>query len=219
MSRIARVVNAGFPHHVVQRGNRRQRVFFREGDKEEYIRIIKEQSQRYGVTIWAYCLMDNHVHLIAVPQAAGGLARAIGETHRRYTRMVNFREHWRGYLWQGRFSSFPLDTGYLYWAVRYVERNPVRAGIVKKAEDYRWSSARSHIRKAKDPLLSDFYLMREIKDWRKYLAEADKEEQLRIFRKHIETGRPMGDETFIGKLEQKLGIILKKRKPGPKPKR
>ena len=106
MSRIARVVNAGFPHHVIQRGNRRQDVFFSAADKEEYISLMKEQSKKHDLKIWAYCLMDNHVHLIVVPEVREGLAKAVGEAHRRYTRMVNFREHWRGYLWQGRFSSY-----------------------------------------------------------------------------------------------------------------
>lgn len=192
-------------------------MFFSEADKEEYIDLMKKQSEKYGLKVWAYCLMDNHVHLIVVPEVREGLAKAVGETHRRYTRMVNLRERWRGYLWQGRFSSFPLDEGYLYWAVRYVERNPVRAGMVKRAEDYWWSSARAHVRRRKDPLLSDFYLVKEIKDWGRYLTEEDKEEQLKKFRKHIETGRPLGDKIFIEKLEQKLGIILKKKKPGSKP--
>lgn len=216
MSRIARVVNAGFPHHVIQRGNRRQNVFFNQSDKEEYLSLLKGQSEKHGLTIWAYCLMDNHVHLIVVPEAGESLAKAIGETHRLYTRMINFREKWRGYLWQGRFSSFPLDKNHLYWAVRYVERNPVRAGMVEKADEYRWSSARVHVKKKIDPLLSQFYLLDEIHDWRRYLAEEDREEQLKMFRKHIETGRPLGDDTFIEMLERKLGIILKKQKPGPK---
>src|SRR3990172_7668648 len=133
MVRIARIVIPGLPHHVIQRGNRRQPVFFRTSDFEAYLRILKEQSAKFGISFWAYCLMANHVHLIAIPDSEESFAHGIAETHRRYTRMVNFRENWRGYLWQGRFSSYPLDETYLYAAVRYVERNPVRAGIVTKA--------------------------------------------------------------------------------------
>ena len=117
--------------------------------------------------------MSNHVHLIAVPEGESGLAKAIGETHKRYTRKVNFREGWRGYLWEGRFKSFVLDEKYVYAAVRYVERNPVRVKIVQRAEDYRWSSALAHVQRRKDPLLSDFYLMEEIEDWSEYLREEE----------------------------------------------
>ena len=217
MPRIARVVNSGCPHHVIQRGNRKQRVFFTEEDKTIYLRILKKQSQKYGVDYWAYCLMDNHVHLIAVPQTQEGLALAIGETHRRYTCIINSRQGWRGYLWQGRFNSFPLDSAYLYAAVRYVERNPVRAGIVEKAEDYPWSSAKAHVRKFEDPLLSDFYLIDEIANWKEYLRNNDEQEKLNILRKHTRTGRPLGEKSFIENLEKKLGRMLTKQRPGRKP--
>lgn len=216
MPRIARVVNADHPHHIIQRGNRKQKVFFKEEDKAAYLRILREQSEKYGVYCWAYCLMDNHVHLIAVPETEKGLAMAIGETHRRYTCMINLREGWRGYLWQGRFSSFPLDPAYLYSAIRYVERNPVRAGIVTKAENYIWSSARAHIQKIKDPILRDFYLTEEIPDWREYLRNPDENENLATFRKHAQTGRPLGPKSFLKNLEQKSGRVLVKQKPGPK---
>jgi len=216
MAKMARVEAVGYPHHVIQRGNRRQNVFFSDTDKEEYLRILQLQAGLFGLKIWAYCLMDNHVHLIVVPQIKGSLARGIGETHRLYTRMVNFREKWKGYLWQGRFSSFPLDSDYLYHCVRYVERNPVRAGIVKKAEQYPYSSAKAHVIRRNDPLLQSFYLTREIKDWRKYLLELDDEDRIRIFHECILTGRPLGEEKFIQTLEAKVGRILKKMKPGPK---
>jgi putative transposase len=113
MARLARVVAAGVPHHVTQRGNRRQRVFFGDDDYEAYRTLLAEGCRAAGVALWAYCLMPNHVHLIPVPPDAGGLRAALGEAHRRYTRRVNFREGWRGYLWQGRFASFPMDEAYL----------------------------------------------------------------------------------------------------------
>src|SRR5262245_7552312 len=195
MARLARVVVEGHPHHVIQRGNRRQRVFFSNADKDAYLSILKEQSERFGVKFWGYCLMDNHVHLIAVPEKREGLARAIGETHRRYTRMINFRKGWRGYLWQGRFSSFVMDHFYLYHAVRYVERNPVRAGMVHRAEEYAYSSAKAHISGKKDIILSDFYLAREIGDWSKDFREADDAEGLRVFRGRRARGRRVGAES------------------------
>ena len=110
MARIARVVAPGLPHHITQRGNRRQQTFFSDDDYRAYLALMADWCRRCDVRIWAYCLMPNHVHIIATPRAADGLRRAIGETHRRYTRRVNFREGWRGYLWQGRFSSVVLDA-------------------------------------------------------------------------------------------------------------
>ena len=199
MARMGRIVAPLMPHHVVQRGNRRQEVFFGEEDRTVCLRILQEQSQKNQVKIWAYCLMSNHVHLIAVPEGESGLAKAIGETHKRYTRKVNFREGWRGYLWEGRFKSYVLDEKYVYAAVRYVERNPVRVKIVQRAEDYRWSSALAHVQRRKDPLLSDFYLMEEIEDWSEYLREEEEQEDLKLLRRHGSVGRPLGRPEFLKK--------------------
>ena len=217
MARLARVVALDMPHHIVQRGNRSQNVFFKEEDKQAYLDFLREESKRFLLDIWAYCLMDNHVHLIVVPRHKDSLARGVGQTHCAYTRMINFREGWRGYLWQGRFSSFPLNERYLFAAVRYVERNPVRAGLVKKAESYPWSSALTHVKKREDPLLAKFYLFEEIEDWSKYLSQEENEEDLRLFRRHGQTGKPLGDKAFIAYLERKLGVEFRSRKPGPKP--
>ena len=109
MARIARVVAPGLPHHITQRGNRRQATFFGADDYQAYRALMREWCEYWKVEVWAYCLMPNHVHLIAVPPSEDGLRRAMGEAHRRYTRRVNFREGWRGHLWQGRFASYPLD--------------------------------------------------------------------------------------------------------------
>lgn len=119
MARLARLVIPGLPHHVTQRGNRRQQTFFNDGDYAAYIELMAQWCREEGVEIWSYCLMPNHVHLIAVPKTEDGLRRAIGESHRSYTRRINFREQWRGYLWQGRFASFIMDEPYLLAAARY----------------------------------------------------------------------------------------------------
>ena len=132
MSRLARVVVPGYPHHVTQRGNRRLRTFFCDEGDHAYIDLMGEWCSTCGVEVWAYCLMANHVHLVAVPGTETGLRSAIGEAHRRYTRRVNFRERWRGHLWQGRFALFVLDDYYLLAATRYVEMNPVKAGLVER---------------------------------------------------------------------------------------
>jgi putative transposase len=167
-----------------------------------------------GVEIWAYCLMPNHVHLIAVPQSEDGLGRAIGEAHRRYTRRINFREKWRGYLWQGRFASFVLDEPYLLAAARYVELNPVRAGLVVDAVDWPWSSAKSHLSGRDNRLVRVAPLLAMVADWRGLLNSAIAEEELRGFREHGRSGCPLGNATFVRRLEQAVGRILRPRKPG-----
>ncbi|MFA5167771.1 MAG: transposase [Candidatus Omnitrophota bacterium] len=215
MARLARVVVPDIPHHITQRGNRRQPVFFSDSDKAEYISFLKEEITKNKVLIWAWCLMDNHVHFIAVPSTEESLAKTFGDTHKRYTRMVNFREKWRGYLWQGRFLSFPMDEPYLFSAVRYVERNPVEAGIVSQAEDYPWSSAKAHVFGVPDPLLSPSFLNERIQNWAEYLRTPDKDQTKRLNR-HSRTGRPLGEDGFLRKLEELTGRVLRKTKPGPK---
>jgi len=145
MARLARIVVPDCPHHIVQRGNRRQNVFFNENDRHFYLETLNENAKKYGIVFWAYCLMSNHVHFIAVPKNEDSFARGLGQAHKKYSRYINKREGWTGHLWQSRFLSFPLNEAYLYAAVRYVENNPVRAGIVDRAEDFAWSSARVHI--------------------------------------------------------------------------
>ena len=163
--------------------------------------------------------MPNHVHLIAVPNRKDGLNLAIGEAHRRYTRRINFREGWRGHLWQGRFSSFILDQGHLLACTRYVELNPVRAGLVKKPEAWLWSSARAHMERKDDHLVRTKPLLSMIKSpWRQFLSADVKEPEMVLFRKHERTGRPMGDDDFIERLERVLDRKLKPGKPGPKTK-
>jgi putative transposase len=151
------------PHHVTQRGNRRLPVFFGDDDRREYLRLVAEAAQASGTRCLAWCLMDNHVHLILVPRDGDGLRATLGEAHRRYTRMINFREGWRGHLFQGRFASYPMDAANLMVAVRYVENNPVAAGLMEQAEDWPLSSARSHVRgwRAAGDLLTDIAALAE----------------------------------------------------------
>ena len=215
MARIARVICPGIPHHVTQRGNRRQPVFFCDEDYLAYIELMGEWCRKYGVEIWAWCLMPNHVHLIAVPQTETGLARAVGEAHRRYTRRINFRENWRGHLWQERFASFPMDEPHLLAAIRYVEMNPVAAGIVSDPAQYRWSSARAHLEGTDDLLASPFPLHDMVPRWDDLLYLSS-DEELKILKRHEHTGRPLGCDGFVEDMEQALGRTLKPQKPGPK---
>lgn len=212
MARLARVVVPDIPHHITQRGNRRQPVFFSDDDYNAYLDLLTLWSKQAGMAVWAYCLMPNHVHIIAVPAREDSLHAALGEAHRRYSRRVNFREGWRGHLWQGRFASFPMDEAHTLQAVRYVALNPVRAGIVKKAEDWRWSSARAHMRGVADSLINPQALADFAIDWNSYLRESE----LDLFRRHERTGRPLGDALFIQKLEHICKRSLTPGKPGPK---
>ncbi len=216
MARIARVIAAGIPHHVTQRGNRRMPTFLQDSDYQSYISLLAEWCRKCGVEIWAYCLMPNHVHLIAVPESDDSLRRGIGEAHRRYSRMINFRENWRGHLWQGRFASFPMDETYLLAASRYVELNPVRAGIVPDGASWPWSSAGAHLSGCDDALVTVAPLLDIAGDWRLFLAGDEERAVTDAIRKHERTGRPLGPETFVERLENDLDRPLKPGKPGPK---
>jgi putative transposase len=218
MARMARVVAAGVPHHVTQRGNRRQQVFFSDDDYGLYKSLLAEGCRAAGVEVWAYCLMPNHVHLILLPHDEDGLRAALGEAHRRYTRHINEREEWRGYLWQGRFASFPMDEPHLMACARYVEVNPVRAGLAARARDWRWSSARAHLAARDDGLVTVAPLLHLVSDWRAFLSEDLPGAALDSIRRSERTGRPLGETKFVKRLEKKLGRVLAKQKPGPKPK-
>lgn len=220
MARIARVIAPGYPHHIIQRGNRRQRTFFSDADYSAYTDLMGEWCRHHGVDIWAYCLMPNHVHLIAVPETEDSLRLAIGEAHRRYTRYINFREGWRGHLWQGRFASYVMDERYLLSCVRYTEINPVRSGLVGKPEDWPWSSAAAHIKGENDRLVNVSPLLQMIgKDWSEFLSSAPANEEIELLKKHESTGRPLGAESFLDRLETKLGRNVKPRSPGRKPRK
>ena len=216
MGQVARVIVPGYPHHVTQRGNRRQQTFFCEEDYRAYIDLMSEWGSKHGVDIWAYCLMPNHVHLIAVPQSIEGLARAIGEAHRRYTRRVNFREGWRGHLWQGRFASYVLDEAHLIAAARYVELNPVRARLVRDPGEYFWSSAAAHLAGQNDDLVLVAPLLGMVEDWSAFLAQETATEHVGLLRLHERTGKPLGSDEFIGHLEKTIGRSLRRKRPGPK---
>lgn len=218
MPRLARIVVPGLPHHITQRGNRRQRTFFRDADYELYLELMAEKCDQHDVEIWAYCLMSNHIHLIAVPETVEGLARAIGEAHRRYTTHINTRKGWTGYLWQGRFSSVVMDDRHLLVGARYVELNPVRAKIERNPWDYRWSSVRAHRAEKDDRLVRVAPLLEFVDSWTDFLAEGGDNEGIERLRRSQKTGRPLGDEQFIKRLERITGRTLLLQKPGPKPK-
>lgn len=218
MPRLSRTVFAGLPHHITQRGNRREDIFFTEADREAYLTWLREYCELYEVEILAYCLMTNHIHLVAIPARDDGLQRVLKPLHMRYAQRINRARGWKGHLWQGRFFSSPLDDAYLWAAVRYVERNPVRADMVRRAEDYRWSSAAAHCGKRIDGLLnlesawSKQFLV--IEDWSAWLAEGDETEEMQTLRRNVDKGLPCGAEGFVKKLGKQAGRLLDYRPQG-----
>lgn len=215
MPRMARVVVPGMPHHVTQRGNRPQTTFFCEADYALYLHLAAEAFQAVGVEVWAYCLMPNHVHLIATPPSTESLALALGRAHRAYTRHVNRRERWTGYLWQGRFASFPMDDDHLVNAVRYVGLNPVRAGLCAVTQAWPWSSVAAHLRGGGgDRWLTPGPVAALMAD-HPGLFEVDVEaEGLRRLRQAVSTGRALGASAWIKSLEASLGRSLQAAPPG-----
>jgi putative transposase len=167
--------------------------------------------------------MPNHVHLVIVPETAEGLAGGVGEADRRYTRRVNFREGWRGYLWQGRFSSVVMDETHLMAAARYVEANPVRARLAARAQDWRWSSAAAHVSGKADVLAEGAWLAERtagwVCSWGEYLKQDDGLDVAGALRRHERTGRPLGELPFVKKIGRLLGRDLVPKKPGPAPKK
>jgi putative transposase len=214
MPRRARLVFPGFPHHVTQRGNRRLRTFFEDGDYALYRHLLAEGCARAGTRIWAWCLMPNHVHLILVPSREDGLCAALGEAHRRYTRVINARQGWKGHLWQGRFASFAMDEAWLIACARYVELNPVRAGLADRPERWRWSSAAAHLGLARDPVTDVEPLLARAPDWRALLGFGLEDRARETIRDRERTGHALGDEAFLDRLGAIVGRDIRPRPPG-----
>ncbi|UCG17240.1 MAG: transposase [Phycisphaerales bacterium] len=227
MTRTARAVAVGIPHHVIQRGNNRQDVFFVDEDRERYLELLQAKSQQYGLEVHAYCLMTNHVHLVVVPLNEEALAKGIGRTHFVYSRYVN-RLHGRsGHLWQNRFFSCPLEETHYWRTVAYVERNPVRARAVRRAWRYPWSSAQAHL-DVKDPLglldLSGWRRRDGGERWKEQLQAPEDDGFVGRLRTRSFNGLPLGSDSFVSKLEVKLNRRLRPapvgrpRKKAPRPK-
>ncbi|HKI60581.1 MAG TPA: transposase [Mariprofundaceae bacterium] len=204
---------------MTQRGVRRMEVFRDEDDYRIYLDLISKSCKQAGTQVWAYCLMSNHVHFVMVPKNEDGLRGALAEAHKQYTRHINFREGCRGHLWQERFHSFAMDEHHLLAAVRYVELNPVHAGMVKRAEEYPWSSARAHLAGENDQLVKVRPMLKRVSDWNDYLESDLDETTKEDIRRHGRTGRPLGDERFMNRIERLTGIDFRPKKRGRKRKR
>jgi putative transposase len=194
-------------------------VFFSDADRRRFLGLLREYSQDCGLELLAYCLMTNHLHLVVVPEHENSLARVLKPVNLCYAQYVNRTQGWCGRLWQERFYSCPMDPSHTLVAVRYVERNPVRAGLVPGAEDYPWSSAAGHTGSKVDSLLSDQHgLLSGIDNWSDWLKAEDETETVTRLKLYTRTGRPLGNETFTQFIELKTGRELRP-KPHGRPRR
>ncbi|MBI5282555.1 MAG: transposase [Candidatus Solibacter usitatus] len=210
MPRKARVVVPGIAHHVTQRGTDRQIVFYCGKDRRVYLRLLKEHCGKASVRILAYCLMPNHIHLVVVPEDEDSLAVALRRVHGRYAQYLNARRVRTGHLWQNRFYSCALDEGHLWAAVGYVERNPVRAGLVESPGEYRWSSAAAHLtgRDAQSLLDMAFWAAAGgASSWAALLAGRDEEQQVKLLMRATYAGNPLGTKEFL----DRIGVIRRQR--------
>ena len=214
MARMPRLVVPGYAHHVTQRGNRRQRTFWRNQDYRSYIQFLADAAKEAEAAVWAYCLMPNHVHVIIVPNLRNSLAAAFRIAHRRYTCHINLRQKWVGHLWQGRFHSTVMDESHLLTAVRYVLMNPVRAALCGSPFDWPWSSASAHLHGVDDALVTVGPMSHRVSNWSEYLRSAPADDDYDDIRRNSRTGRPLGDAAFVEKLELETGRRLKPRRPG-----
>ena len=216
--RFGRVVVPGSPHHVLQRGNRKENVFYDDSDRLVYLRLARDACELHRVFVWTYTLMDNHVHIIAVPERNDSLGKAMKAAHGEYSSYFNTKYGLVGHVWQGRFKSFVMEESHCWNAIRYVELNPVRAGMIVRAEDYLWSSAAAHCGLRGDILLSgDCPLVKEIRNWSEWLKIDNPVGADDLIRRHTRTGRPLGSELFLSGLEILTGRKLLPQKRGPRP--
>ena len=193
-------------------------MFFSDADRLKFLSLLRHPVSKGQLHVWAYCLMANHVHLIVVPSAEDALGREMRRLNSLYATYLNREQGWSGHVWETRFYSTPLGESHLWSAVRYVERNPVRAGLVAHATEYTWSSARAHCGLAADDILSgDLERAGHTSDWHAWLALPDTQRAQEV-RDRTRTGRPCGGEGFVQKLEGILGRRLRKAKAGRKPK-
>jgi putative transposase len=207
MPRSARVVIPGTSHHVTQRGNNREDVFHHDDDRRAYVAFLRAQSRKYGLQVLGWCLMGNHVHLVVRPLDEISLARTLGRAHLIYAQYYNQKYERSGHLWQNRYYSCPLGPEHFWRALRYIEQNPLRAGLIRRPWDYEWSSAAAHAEGRDEHRLIDLAYWREASselDWRQVLSEEQDEDEMEAIRRNTYAGYPLGDNLFVEKLETRL---------------
>ena len=217
MARFARVVAVDVAHHVTQRGNGRQVILGHDSDRITYLALVRQYCRLHGLGLLGYCLMSNHVHLIAVPHHEHALAQVLKQAHGRYAAYWNARRSSSGHVWQGRYYSCPLDDSHLWKGLRYVELNPVRAGVVESPAQWRWSSAGAHCGSASSEEMLEMEQWRKrwtTAQWAAFLAEAESPIEISELRRSTHTGRPLGTPEFVQQLETSMLRPLAARKAG-----
>ena len=216
MPRIARAIAVGYRRHIIQRGNNREEVFHDEADRKQYLSLLKKYSEKWNSPALAYCLMSNHAHILARPASDESLYKMMQGITLCYTQYVNRKYQRTGRLWESRYHSCIVEEEKYLWAVsRYIEQNPVRARMVKKAEKYPYSSARAHISGMEDGVLGEaLFSEKERKEYIQLLRANMPIKEIDNVRYHTRTGRPLGGETFIRTMERSLKRTLSSRPRG-----
>jgi putative transposase len=220
MARLARIVIPNCPHHVTQRGNHRRTIFSRDSERSFYLKLLDKHLSLSKVQLTGYALMTNHVHHIMTPPTPRALSRTVGQLHCDFARWQQMQRNLTGHLWQNRFFSCPLEEDHFWEALRYVEMNPVRAGLVKNPWDWPWSSARAHVTGVDATGLLNMELWKKRfngAQWKSFLLQAQQESIQEGLRLATRTGRAFGSEEFVIRLENITGRKLRPKKPGPKP--
>jgi len=214
MPRNQRCVLPGQAYHITQRGTNRQRVFFTDADRVTYLRLMAHNLEDAGVRILAWCLMTNHIHLVAIAERADSLSVLLRRVHGRYAQMLNTKRLRSGHLSQNRFYSCALSASHLNPALAYVEQNPVRAGLVEQAELYRWSSAAAHLGLVKDRyelLDQQFWTERGGESgWAELLMTPQEAQEARRLRRCTFVGRPYGEDAYVAMFEEHFQRVWRK---------
>lgn len=217
MARQARIVIPETPHHIMQRGLNNDPVFFSKEDFKTYLDFLGQCCNSYSVSLISYCLLRNQIHMIAAPDHENGLARAMGEAHRLYTRYIHEKYERSGPLFQNRFYSYPMDEGATITTRRYIETLPLTLQITDKPENYLWSSARCRIKKTDNPYLKPDRSFHGQHQWANHLDRGVEPDEVAQINTHLKTGRPCGGDNFLDRIEQKIGRSVRAQKRGRKP--
>lgn len=209
MPRIARIVGLGYPHHIIQRGNNREKSFLDDEDFKKYLFLLKRYSIEKESVVLAYCLMSNHVHLLIKPLKKQSLYKMMQGITLCYTQYFNRKYKRTGRLWECRYHSCVIDVERYLWAVSlYIERNPERAKVVKNAEDYLYSSAKAHILGEMDDLIKEPLFDKDnLSEYKLLMKRAGMKEEIEDIRRNTLLGRPLGDEGFLKMLG--LNIVFR----------